>query len=1278
MLLSNFENLTMESLTCLSQIHSSLPKPNLNIDGEIHFTVDPLSKNVYVGLYDETSQTFEIFMIHNVIQSNSSNSEIRSIEVFPNDDTRLHIVSLQWIIEQDALFIAFKGGNMTLLKYHESNNSYYTQHLGDFTDGIECISWSPDEELFALITGHHNVTLLTQDFEPLFECPLHTDDKGENKSVSVGWGKKETQFHGSAGKQEAQKKLDTSKFNTSPHDDKKIHLTWSADARNFCCSSIDPQYNRRVLRIFSRTGTLQNVSEALNQLEHSISWKPNSNLIASSQLFPHKHDVVFIERNGLKHGDFSLRNKDFQMIDLTWNLDSRLLALHLNNSGQKFVQIWSDKNYHWYLKYEISNIGDVSSMAWDSEDPLVLHIFTQNGKYWRYEFIWDIFGSFNLSESETSTIGVIDGEQLLITPFKFANIPPPMSFYQIQSPKNLTSCCFYENATELYCATLSQDNVIQIYQSFIEQKGLVNPTLLQQIDMSDSPFYIRQMTFLDDNILFCLCYSENDQCDVIIRLYLTNFNISDLDICYASVPFHRIKKSLFDNRIICQSSNKSLFEIVGNLFDPPPQIIDLKYQNDLLETSQWSEFLTVSDQLVPIYRNRKNKLFFQNHLLSPNCSSFYLTQRFLIFTTLDHFVKFIPLSFLTEIEGFLSDLDISNIISTYELNRKVERGTKIVLAPNHGINLVLQMPRGNLETIFPRALAIDAISRNIRNLQFRDAFLCCRKLRVDMNLIYDFDPVLFETNLDLFLQQVNVVDHLNLFISSLKNEDVTFSMYRNHFFPLKQNSDSSSKNKINHLCDLIREKLFELNQNKYLYVILCTYFKKNPPAIPEALGMIRRYKDQNLEKVEDALKYAIFLCDVEKLYKTALGLYDLSLALLIAQQSQMDPREYLAFLSELQPLSPSYQKFKIDDHLRRYDKALQHLYESGESYYENCVTYVQKHGLYRLGLHLFQNQSDHYKIIAKTYGDHLFEIGNLEDAMLVFTQANEYQAAILAAKRSKNWKFLFFLLGKIEASKSMIYENAIEIADIFLNDRDYNNAAQILLNYTDRKEEAINAFLKGHHWEDAIQTIYLTSRQDLIEEKFEPALIEAAMNHIDTLHGMINQLSAEVNRLSEVRKNPIVTETIALNEDVDVMSDTSSMASQFSRYTVTNSLVSASSTSSGKTAKSRRKQERSRLRGKKGSIYEEEYLVNSIKKLIDRFHSLSGDIKDLMKFLITQEQFNVANRLQTLLIELRFSFENEMVGVFDKNILEKKSYYTPDFTIPKLLPEDSLKHILML
>jgi elongator complex protein 1 len=100
--------------------------------------------------------------------------------------------------------------------------------------------------------------------------------------------------------------------------------------------------------------------------------------------------------------------------------------------------------------------------------------------------------------------------------------------------------------------------------------------------------------------------------------------------------------------------------------------------------------------------------------------------------------------------------------------------------------------------------------------------------------------------------------------------------------------------------------------------------------------------------VEEAVKYIIFLVDADRLFDTALGMYDFSLVLMVAQHAQkvllvlitftrkfispQDPREYLPFLRELRALPQYYQHFKIDDHLKRRAKALRSLSLAGIAY----------------------------------------------------------------------------------------------------------------------------------------------------------------------------------------------------------------------------------------------------------------------------------------------------------------------------------------------------------
>ena len=58
------------------------------------------------------------------------------------------------------------------------------------------------------------------------------------KPITVGWGKKETQFHGSEGKQAATKRVEEVKP-ALPWDDRKVRVSWRGDGQYFVVSVIN-------------------------------------------------------------------------------------------------------------------------------------------------------------------------------------------------------------------------------------------------------------------------------------------------------------------------------------------------------------------------------------------------------------------------------------------------------------------------------------------------------------------------------------------------------------------------------------------------------------------------------------------------------------------------------------------------------------------------------------------------------------------------------------------------------------------------------------------------------------------------------------------------------------------------------------------------------------------------------------------------------------------------------------------------------------------------------
>jgi elongator complex protein 1 len=272
--------------------------------------------------------------------------------------------------------VIFASGDIVLVR---EEPAVEVEIVGSIADGISAAAWSPDEEILAITTISRTLTLMTREFELIEEVSFSAEDVKASRHVSVGWGKAETQFQGKHAKTQSLRdptvpeKIDQGKL--SHYDDSTTVISWRGDGSYLAISTIENQ-ERRIIRVYSREGQLDSVSEPVDGLESPLSWRPVGNLIAGIQRLPDRADVVFFERNGLRHGQFTLKTRSagFNVGSMIWNGDSTVLAVCLED----IVQLWSTGNYHWYLKQELelpSRAGKCT-LIWHPEKPLKFAITT--------------------------------------------------------------------------------------------------------------------------------------------------------------------------------------------------------------------------------------------------------------------------------------------------------------------------------------------------------------------------------------------------------------------------------------------------------------------------------------------------------------------------------------------------------------------------------------------------------------------------------------------------------------------------------------------------------------------------------------------------------------------------------------------------------------------------------------------------------------------------------------------------------------------------------------
>uniref|UniRef100_A0A8B9ZJN8 Elongator complex protein 1 n=1 Tax=Anas platyrhynchos TaxID=8839 RepID=A0A8B9ZJN8_ANAPL len=1090
-------------------------------------------------------------------------------EGFMPEDESGSVVGIEDIPEQECVCVATAAGDILLCNL----STKQVECVGSVDSGLSVMSWSPDQELVLLATGQQTLIMMTRDFEPIAEKQIHQNEFGEGKFVALGWGKKETQFHGSEGKQAAHRKQ-TEVSPTSTWDDSRPRVTWRGDGQFVAVSAVCPETGARKVRVWNRELVLQSTSEPISGLEQALAWKPSGNLIASTQEKPNRHDVVFLEKNGLLHGEFTL---PFQKGQVKVSAGSGLLSLDCSGEEDEIsiqilrgIQLWTTGNYHWYLKQSL-HFGNMEknklvSLLWDPVVPYRLHVLCQGWQYLYYDWHWTTDHGMGQNSQHVANVAVIDGDKVLVTAFQHAVVPPPMCTYELQLKQAVNQVTFHTDPKHSGdMAVLDADNKITVYR-YGESMTVKDPAIrlgavggngfkanvetphldkTYRVDLGSSademmhPLGLRCLTWLPDDSFLVVSQDQHASQSVLHHLtaapHVTGAEEEHLNL-RLSVPV--------DGEVIslcCSPVTKTV----------ALQLADGRILKYLWAFSTYSvPFSSAKGRFPFVLCTAINIVIFLQ--VASNITSFATYNEFLLVTTNSHTCQCFCLKDLTvkALQAGLSSAAVPNS----ETLRKVERGSRIVTVVPQDTKVVLQMPRGNLETVHHRALVLAQIRKWLDRLMFREAFQCMRKLRINLNLLYDHNPKVFLENVETFIKQIDSVNHINLFFTELKEEDFTKSMY-----PTPNGSSNAqprqhlNQKKVNLVCDMMRVAMERIDPEKYCLSILTAHVKKNPPELEIALQKVHDLRgvpsNPSSVSAEEALKYLLFLVDVNELYDYSLGTYDFDLVIMVAEKSQKDPKEYLPFLNTLQKMETNYQRYTIDKHLKRYAKALGHLSKCGPEHFSEFLNLVKDQNLYCEALKLYASSTQEYKDISDAYGEYLIQKQLYEQAALIFARAGIFAKALDAFLSSGSWQQALCMASRLEGGGE---QTKTGLAAGALSFQDY--------------EEAVLLLLEGALWEEALRLIHKYDRLDILETNFKPAVLEAQKSQLMFLDSQKTAFLRHKSRLQVVRElKEKASESLHDYEmpncpELDLFSETSSVVTASdmnSKYSHSNSRISA-------------------------------------------------------------------------------------------------------------------------
>ncbi|XP_032070311.1 elongator complex protein 1 [Thamnophis elegans] len=1214
-------------------------------------------------------------------------------EGFLPEDGSGCIVGLEDLPDIESVCLATAIGDVILCNL----NTHQLECVGSVDSGLSSMKWSPDQELVLLATGEQTLILMTRDFEPIAERQIHQDDFGEGKFITVGWGKKETQFHGSEGKQAAHSKPKEI-LPALPWDDHKPRISWRGDGQYVAVSDICPGTGARKVRVWSRELILQSTSESVPGLGQALAWKPSGSLIASTQDKVNKHDIVFIEQNGLLHGEFTLpfQKGQVKVNELLWNSDSTILAawveaLESNSSCQRkmYVQLWTTGNHHWYLKQSL-HFGSLEgspllvSLVWDQEIPYRLHVLCEQWIYLRYDWQWSIDHSTSGGANDSASVAVIDGDKVLWTAFLHAVVPPPLCTYQLQLSSAVNQVAFSTKSQSGDLAVLDAENKLSIYRldnhpemDSTVKMGAVGgkrftaavPRLetSYRIDLCDdkrgrNPLWLRFLTWLQDDLFLAASQCYLPMHTVIHHLKMCSTGQEGYANIWSPVSVDGDVISLCCNpktkTVALQLSDGQILKYLWGAEKPVaiPWMKNngssVRFPSPCMQTK-----LAVIDGEETIFGLTDRCRFFINDTeVSSNITSFSISDEFLLLTTHSHTCQCLPIR-NTSLKALQTGLGSTSLPKSETL-RKIERGARIVTVVPQHTKLILQVPRGNLEAIHHRALVLAQVRKWLDSLQFKEAFECMRKLRVNLNLLYDHNPKVFLNHVERFIKQIDSVNYINLFLTELKEEDFTKTMYPPLDLTSVNELHSSNNKKINIICDAMRQAMENISATKYYLAILTSHVKKSPPELETALQRIRQLQGQTSEtvgsvRVEEALKYLLYLVDVSELYDYSLGTYDFDLVIMVAEKSQKDPKEYLPFLNKLKKMEINYQRYSIDKYLKRFPKALYHLSKCGSEHFPEFLNLVVDQNLYNEALKLCLPGTQEYKTISYAYGEYLIQKHLAGQAGLIFFRCGAFEKALDAFLISGNWQQALCAAAELCYTEEKLASLARSMAGRLSEKRKYVDAAVLLEQYAKDYEEAILLLLEGTAWDEALRIIYKYNRTDILETNFRPSLLEAQKNHLVFLETQKAEFSHHRKRLSIIRElkqqaqNELLDHEASNCPESDLFSDTSSLVTASdtsSKYTHSNSRISARS------SKNRRKAERKKHSLKEGSPLEDVALLEVLGEIVRSIDNLKGEIHSLLRHLVLYSYDEQAQELQQAFEDTLHLVESSLLEIWSPDL----------------------------
>ncbi|XP_057660763.1 elongator complex protein 1 [Diorhabda carinulata] len=1089
------------------------------------------------------------------------------------------------------------------------------------------ICWNPLETLLIVIHKNYEITsYVCSKYSIEFQNKSYL---GANVPVPIlsGWGSIYTQFQGPKKmKKNVVTQKDVQKAPTGPP-----KISWRGNGELFVVNYFSN--NQRNIKVFDADLNALNQSEPYTNLQDVVAFMGKGQCIACVAKNEENIKLVIFEKNCKVKAEYDMPDIKGAVKKLLYHPQMNILTVSFVDKVQNsFINIYLYSNGRWFLKQQLYYPPKtrLHNFQWLNQQEILFTTCTLIVYTSRY--IENRYFRFVINRSpNTAIVAVVDGKNINFSLFDKKILPPPYYYLNFENDIPVNRITFHPIRN--ICVAV------------------------------DSYFYVK------------ILYIEDEKIDEILRVKDYEFDL----INFQSLNWHenRLEIILHSNDVNKTINNVDKEITVTIKTENPSAHLYLPYSDTNLilpykKLDYNSRYIYITKHLIQdltfeFALSSNRDLYVNDNLVCSGITSVYVFKNYLILTHSNSKLYCIRLQ---DYAIYTNDINLNTLF-----NREIERGGAILTCTDlTSPQIILQMPRGNLETISCKMITIDVIENMLKENKWSDVLHVLRIEKVNSNVLIDLNPDRFHDRIEDFVRAAkNNIILMNIVTEFNVNENCFKTFYQNYspFLTPKLNYNKRSiiEDILNYLVstDCVKN-LSSIVAIQQKHVSLKSALK----SIKDIYNIDRIENESICSKILKQLLLQEYFKDVEN---AAYNLFDIDFLSLVYRNSMEDPKVYEPEINYLRDMDVMERKFKMCVRGRNLSGAVKYLLRYPIADEESITNFIVRNHLEDVAYLSIENYHKHFKLVTVLYAKTLSVARRYNEAGMILKRAKLYGEALMEYKRGLEWREVVSLIKKLNYNTEDEVKLLKELAEDLVKVRRTDDAVILLETYIKDYKTAVNVLFEQNHFRKSICLAETYREYHFIGTQIIPKLLEymsTVLEKIDNYSDLIDKFTARLEIVREERISKFQKASLGIYDDQDdLYSDTSSLISS------SNSRSTSRSRGTSLSSRNRRKEERKKIDLKEGGFYEDIALIRTLHILYGEIMNLGEEVRELCLAGYGYD-VELTTRLHKNLCELQdkivekipkiwpevFVKEDESTDVVVSAIIQNKQDLDPEFRSP--------------